>query len=211
VDENLSEKEQIEQLAKWWDENKTYVITGLALGASILFGWNYYKNQKLTRAYGAAALHASLTQAVDSGNVDAATAAAQQLAGDFASTPYAQLAPLVTARLHIDNGDLDAAAAQLTAALSAPDEIAHVARLRLARVRLAQERPADALEVLTGASGQYAAMFAEVRGDAHAALGSADEARRAYDEALDSDGTAIDRNFVQMKADALGVGVASIP
>ncbi|MFK8015923.1 MAG: YfgM family protein [Gammaproteobacteria bacterium] len=211
MDENLSEKEQIEELAKWWNENKTFVITGLALGASVLFGWNYYKNQKLTKAYNAAEVHKLMTVAASAGNIDAATSAAEQLGGDYATTPYADLAPFAIAKLHADKGDLEAAATALEPALSAPDEIGQVARLRLARLRVAQGRPADALTVLTGASDAYGPLFAEVRGDAHAALGNTSEAKAAYDEALDSSGAVLDRNFVQMKVDALGVGVASAP
>ncbi len=209
MDENLTEKEQLEEIAKWWDENKMYVITGLVLGAGVLGGWNYFKTQKLTRAYSASALHSSLADAVASGNADAASAAASQLAGDYGSTPYAALAPLTLAKLHVDNGDLDAAADALSQALDAPAEISYVARLRLARVRLAQDRPSDALTVLEGPAGTFAPLFAEVRGDAHAALGDKDQAKAAYEKALDSSGGALDRNMIQMKVDALGVGIAS--
>jgi predicted negative regulator of RcsB-dependent stress response len=207
VDENLTEKEQIEELAKWWDENKTFVITGLALGASILFGWNYYKNQKLTRAYNASTVHSSLVEAVNAGNADAVSAAAQQLAADYSATPYSSLAPLSVAKLHVDNGDLDAAATALGDALNGPQEIAAVARLRLARIRIAQDRGSDAVALLANAPGQYKALFDEVRGDAYAAMGQATEAKDAYAAALDSEAGAVDRNFVQMKLDALGLGV----
>ncbi len=207
MDENLTEKEQIEELAKWWDENKTFVITGLALGASILFGWNYYKNQKLTRAYNASTVHSSLVEAVNAGNADAVSAAAQQLAADYSATPYSSLAPLSVAKLHVDNGDLDAAATALGDALNGPQEIAAVARLRLARIRIAQDRGSDAVALLANAPGQYKALFDEVRGDAYAAMGQATEAKDAYAAALDSEAGAVDRNFVQMKLDALGLGV----
>ncbi|MFK7886015.1 MAG: YfgM family protein [Gammaproteobacteria bacterium] len=207
MDENLTEKEQIEELAKWWDENKTFVITGLALGASILFGWNYYKNQKLTKAYNASTVHSSLVEAVTAGNADAVSAAAEQLGGDYAGTPYSSLAPLSVAKLHMENGDLDAAAAALGDSLNGPGEIASIARLRLARVRIAQDRASDAVELLGAPAGQYAALFDEVRGDAYAAMGQREDAKQAYAAALDSEGGAVDRNFVQMKLDALGLGV----
>lgn len=207
MDENLTEKEQIEELAKWWDENKTFVITGLALGASILFGWNYYKNQKLTRAYNASTVHSSLVEAVTAGNADAVSAAAQQLSADYSATPYSSLAPLSVAKLHVDNGELDAAATALGDALNGPPELAAIARLRLARIRIAQDRGSDAVELLANAPGQYKALFDEVRGDAYAAMGQASEAKDAYAAALDSEAGAVDRNYIQMKLDALGLGV----
>lgn len=211
MDENLTEKEQLQQLTQWWHENKMFIISGLVLGASVLFGWNSYKQQKITKAHAAQGLHASLLDAVTTGNADAASAAATQLSGDYGSTPYADLAPLSVARLHVQNGDLAAAASALEGLLNTPGELANVARLRLARIRIAQERAQDALTLLTGDGGAFAPLYSEVRGDAHAALGQAQEAHDAYSAALDSEGQALDRNFVQIKMAALGLGDDSAP
>lgn len=211
MDENLTDKEQIENLQKWWKENSTFVITGLALGASVLFGWNYYKTQKLTKAYNAGVVYDTLIAAVGGAESDAALSAADRLSGDFAGTPYADLAPLAIAKLHVDNGDLDAAAAALEPALSVGGEVALTVRSRLARIRIAQERGQDALDLLNVEAGAYTPLFDEIRGDAYAAMGQAQQAQDAYSKALDSDGTAVDRNFVQVKMSALGLGAADTP
>ncbi len=209
--ENHTEEEQIEDLKRWWNENKTFVISGLALGASILFGWNYYKNQKLTKAYDAGVVHQTLVASVKAGDADAAKSAAERLTGEFASTAYAQYAPLAVAKLNVDAGDLDAAAAALAPALNGPEELALIARARLARIRLAQGRAQDALDQLSVDGGAYQPLFDEMRGDAYAELGQPEAARDAYNDALDSDGTAVDRNFVQVKLAALGLGVDDTP
>lgn len=211
MDENLTEKEQIENIRKWWDENKTFVITGLALGASVLFGWNYYKQQQLTKAYNASVVQRTLLAAVAGGEADAATSAAQRLTSDFGGTPYAEFAPLAVAKLHVDNGDLDAAATALEPALNSPGDLALIARARLARIRIAQARGQDALDLAGIEAGEYKPLFDEIRGDAYAQLGQAQEAHDAYSEALDSDGTAVDRNYVQVKMAALGLGADATP
>lgn len=211
MDENLTDKEQIENLQKWWKENSTFVITGLALGASVLFGWNYYKTQALKKAYNAGVVYDTLIAAVGGAESDAALGAADRLSADFAGTPYAELAPLAVAKLHVDNGDLDAAAAALEPALSAGGEVALTVRSRLARIRIAQERGQDALDLLNVEAGAYEPLFDEIRGDAYAIMGQAQNAHDAYSEALDSDGTAVDRNYVQVKMAALGLGADDTP
>ena len=77
--------------------------------------------------------------------------------------------------------------------------------LRLARVLLADGKAQDALTALgTIPSGDYAAMAAELRGDAQLKLGKTDAARAAYQDALAKlDKDAPGRSAVQMKLDNL--------
>ena len=46
MDDLLSEKEQIEQMRAWWSEYGNYVLSGVALGAIILFGINYVQTSR---------------------------------------------------------------------------------------------------------------------------------------------------------------------
>lgn len=205
VSELQTEEEQIEQIRKWWQENGTTVMVGVVLGGALLFGWNYWKAYKVRYATQASDLHEQLLTSLASGNNEAFTSLNQQLQSDFGSSPYAEMAPLALAKMHADAGDLDAAANALESATRGDDTVANVARLRLARVRLAQDRPQDALVVLgSGGAGSFAPLFDELRGDAHAALADADAARSAYQSALDSDEVGVDRTYVRIKLDALG-------
>ena len=38
--EELSEKEQLDAMRSWWQENGRYVIGGVMLGVAMLVGWN---------------------------------------------------------------------------------------------------------------------------------------------------------------------------
>jgi predicted negative regulator of RcsB-dependent stress response len=205
VDDLLSEKEQIEQIRSWWSEYGGYVIFGVAAGALLLFGVNYYKTSKLESQLEASALYESLTNSVASGNLEQAEVAADELDNAFAETSYAAQSKLAMARLYMDkNRDQDAADA-LSALLEAPasEELKQLARLRLARILLYQDKPQAVVDLLEGQeSSGFEPAFGEVLGDAYHALGRIAEAEAAYQAVLLdplSQGT-IDQQLVQWKA-----------
>lgn len=205
MDDLLSEKEQIEQIRSWWSEYGGYVIFGVAAGALLLFGVNYYKTSKLESQLEASALYESLTNSVASGNLEQAEVAADELDNAFAETSYAAQSKLAMARLYMDkNRDQDAADA-LSALLEAPasEELKQLARLRLARILLYQDKPQAVVDLLEGQeSSGFEPAFGEVLGDAYHALGRIAEAEAAYQAVLLdplSQGT-IDQQLVQWKA-----------
>ena len=72
MDDLLSEKEQIEQIRNWWSEYGGYIIFGVAAGALLLFGWNYYQDSQLNKQLEASALYETLTNHVVSGDLEEA-------------------------------------------------------------------------------------------------------------------------------------------
>ena len=82
-------------------------------------------------------------------------------------------------------------------------ELALVARLRLARVELAQGTPDQALKTLDAVNpGAFAARYAQVRGDALLAKGDRDGALKAYREARRA-ATTTDVGLLDLKIDEL--------
>ncbi len=205
MDDLLSEKEQIDQIRSWWSEYGGYVIVGVAAGALLLFGFNYYQNSKLAAQLESSALYETLTNHVVEGNLDDAEIVADQLATSFANTTYAAQSRLAMARLYMDtNRDQDAADA-LTGLLAgaASDELKAVARVRLARILLYQDKPQEVVDLLEGQDNPaFAATYGEVLGDAYHALGRIADAQAAYQRVLMdplSQGT-VDQQLVQWKA-----------
>ncbi|MDH3490671.1 MAG: tetratricopeptide repeat protein [Gammaproteobacteria bacterium] len=205
MDDLLSEKEQIEQIRSWWSEYGGYVIVGVAAGALLLFGFNYYQNSKLTAQLEASALYETLTNHVVEGKLDDAEIVADQLATSFAKTTYAAQSRLAMARLYMDsNRDQDAADA-LTGLLAgaASEELKAVARARLARILLYQDKPQEVVDLLEGQDNPaFAATYGEILGDAYLALGRIADAQAAYQRVLMdplSQGT-VDQQLVQWKA-----------
>lgn len=204
MDDLLSEKEQIEQMRSWWSEYGGYVIFGVAAGALLLFGVNYYKNSKQTAQLEASALYESLTNHVVDGNLDEAEAVADQLGTSYTSTTYAAQSKLAIARLYMDsNRDQDAAdvLGELLD-LGAGEELEAVARLRLARIWLYQDKPQQVVDMLEGQDkAAFAASYGEALGDAYYALGRIADAEAAYQQVLMnplSRGT-VDQQLVQWK------------
>lgn len=208
MDGLLTEKEQIEALRGWWQENGRWIIGGIVLGAALLIGWNYWNTQQRQSAAEASTLYESLLDDVAASNVDAAEPKAAELYASYDSTAYAGQARLAMARLYMSVGrDQDAADALAGLLVDGGDgELQMVGRLRLAKVLLYQEKAGEVVDLLQGyGETAFAARYAEALGDAYVQLGRYDEARNAYHAALADDPQAptIDRNLVQMKLNDL--------
>ena len=212
MDEFLSEKEQIEQIRKWWSENGRWVIAGVALGVALLVGWNTWRNFVAERAAEASALYDELAAIVEESNPGDATRSraedlGRRLKGDYAATPYDEGGALVLARLYVSTGALDEAGAELQYVIDrgTDPELEMVARLRLAQVRLQQQRYDDAEAALAVDSpGAFTARIDELKGDLAYARGDHAAARAAYERALaEGEGGLVNRSYVQMKLDDL--------
>ena len=206
MDEYLSEKEQIERLREWWRENGWYLISGVALGALLLFGWNQYQAYQNREAEGAGALYQSLKVAVEGSKTEEATALLNQLREEHPASAYTDQAGLLIARMLLITSP-ERAAAELRFVMDTTDdrELAMVARLRLARVLAYREQYDEALQLLNVEDpGQFAGRLNEVKGDIYVARGETEAARVAYLSALTASGAEVlDRNFLQMKLNDL--------
>ena len=202
MDDLLSEKEQIDKMRAWWSDYGWYVIGGIVLGAAILFGINYYQSQSVAEEIAASALYDELTEHVTGGNLEAAEATVAELDGEYGNSSYAAQSKLAMARLYMDrNRDQDAAEAlNGLLAMGGFEHMKHVARVRLAKILLYQGKPEEVLSLLEGQdNAAFAARYAEERGDAFVALGRYDEARAAYQAALEEAQPTVDQGLIQLK------------
>lgn len=208
MDDYLSEKEQVQKIREWFRENGPYIIAGLVLGIGGLVGWNYWKSYKIAQAEAAGAIYMQLSETVESGDQAAAAAALADLEADYAGTPYLDQGRMMMARVLVEKGEFEGAAAQLRKVVDATSdpELEQVARIRLARVWLAAGEDQKALDVLDlSRAGAFAARFHEIRGDALASRGEGQAAIEEYQLALQGgvEGV-VDRQAVLLKLDALG-------
>jgi predicted negative regulator of RcsB-dependent stress response len=208
VDELLSEKEQIEAIRSWWKENGSYIVSGVVIGVGLLLGWNYWNSQKAQTALQASAVYESLVEEVADGNSEAAGTIAADLYENYGSTVYRGLARLAMAKLYMDLGRDQDAANELTQLLaeSGDSEAQLLARLRLAKILLYQDKPQEAVDLVQGyRDTAFAARYSETLGDAYSALGQTGAAREAYSAALADNPNAptVNRTLVQMKINDL--------
>ncbi len=203
-----SEKEQIEELRAWWAENGRFVIAGVVLGVAAIFGWNQWQSSIQSTQVNASNRYEELMAAVGDGNAEAAEAAAHDLYTNYQRTVYPDQARLAMARLYMDKGrDQDAAdTLREVLATGRNEEIQMVARLRLAKILLYQDKPADVVALLKDhVEGGFAARYNEILGDAYAAAGNYAEAERAYRAALEESRNlrTIDNNLIRLKLNDL--------
>lgn len=205
MDEYLSEKEQIEQIKQWWREHGWYLVGGVAVSALGYFGWNQYNEYRDGIAEQAAAAYTEFATAVEEqrDNVDALLT---RLHDEYTESPYAYQASLLAARHYLIRNSARASEELRRVMNNRVDqELAMIARLRLARVEAYRENYDEAMAVLdVEVPGVFEARLAEIRGDLHTARGELEQAREAYVRALTSQGSdVLDRNFVQMKLNDL--------
>lgn len=205
---DLSEKETVEAIRNWWQENGKFIIAGIVLGVGGLVGWNQWQAHEAEEAESASAVFEKLVAAVESGSEYDAKAHAATLAGQYASTPYALQAHLAMAKFYMDQGESEQAAAELrTLVQDGEPPISLIARHRLARVLLYQDKPDEALAALdVPDAGAFRPRFLDLRGDAQFALGQIEAARESWTAAIAEPGDPplIDMRLVQMKLDELG-------
>lgn len=212
MSEYLTEDEKVEAIREWWKENGKSVIAGVILGVAALFGWRGWVDYREDRLAAASEIYAQLRIKVQQGQVEEARGLAEQLREDYTRTPYAALGTLQIAAIDGASADrLDAAAEDLGWVLDKARqlELQELARVRLARVRVAQDRPEDALALLqVELPAAYTGLVEELRGDAYRAQGRLQEAREAYDRAILLAGGAAE--YLRMKRDDLGVPAAPV-
>ena len=185
---NETEEQQIAELKKWWGENGTLIIVGLALGLACVFGYRTWLAYQGNQAAQASAVYTVMLQGLERNDGQLVSERADLLITEFSSTPYAAFAALALAKIRSGEGDLEAAATQLRWVLDNGDAavVMDTARLRLARVLLAQQQldEAEALLQQPHSTTAFDGLYAEVAGDIYSARDDAAAASEAYQRAL---------------------------
>ena len=203
-----SEAEQYERAKAWTRMNGPWIVAGIAIVALLLGGWRWYQDRRDAQAETASARYDEMVSALNRGDRARGLTIADDINREYAWTPYATLASLLAARVHVDTNELDQAAAGLKSIMeSAPDkEMRMIARLRLARVQSAQAKYDDALATLkVDEPGEFAPRLADVRGDVLLAKGDRAAALREYLAARTGDGKGrVDAELLDLKIRDLG-------
>lgn len=207
---DLEEQEQIETLKAWWRQHGsliTWVVSLVAAAVVAWQGWNFYQNRQSAEA---SVLFTALEQAAAKNDAARVRTLAGELTEKYGRTAYASLGTLVAAKLSFEAGDGKTARAQLAwVAEHGKDELADIARLRLAGVLLDAKEYDAARQALAGKPAEaFAAAYAELRGDVEVAAGKPEAARAAYQEALAAlgkdGGQGPVAQLLHQKLDALG-------
>ena len=185
--DQIDEYEQGERVRKWLRDNGGSVFGGIALGLAAIAGFQFYQGRQDAQKLEASKQFETFVTAQEAGNVDEAAGLAASLSKNFADTPYPALAALRRSSALLADGKTEDALKALDSAIAGTKDeaLAELLKLRAARAELALGRHDAAIARLAGVeSAAYAAMREEIRGDALAAQGKRDEARKAFQDAL---------------------------
>lgn len=216
----FDEYETSEKVRDWLRRNAASIVGGVLLGVGGLWAWHAWQDNRAGERERAEAAYRSLAEALAPDASPEAVAEiesrSKKLREEFGRTPFATLGALLEARLAIEKGELAEADRLLSQALEQSDDAAlrGLVRLRLAELRLAENKPDAALALADAVPGnEWRALREELRGDALARLNRADEARRAYDDALAAlDEGSQARAFLEMKrGDLVATAAVSSP
>ncbi len=209
--ELYDDHEQGERVRSWISEYGASIAMGLVLAFGGIFGFRYWQDQQTAASLLAADYYAVIRDEIEADRLDFAEEqfrAMQEAVGD---TPYSGLASLIMAGAYVEDGRLEPAA-DLYREILDNSELTSVHPMttgRLARILHAQGDHAAALELVSGqAPDGFVGAWAEIRGDILLAQGDLEQARMAYQEALDNQvGQGFGQSLLQIKLDATGPGL----
>jgi len=184
----LTPEEQDERARKWLKDNGPALAIGIVLGLGAIFGYEQYKDSKLSNAEQASALYDAALSEVNDSSLSNIDAQVKELKESHASSSYAAKAALLNAK-KLAVSDLDAAYSELQWVVdNAPEYgLQHTARLRQAKIKVAQGDldSARALASFTPTQG-FESNYSEILAEINAKQGNFDLAREQYQKAIDT-------------------------
>ncbi len=205
---DLEEQEQIDQLKAWWKKYGDLVTWSLIIVLSIYSAWLGWKYYQRSQAVQASQLYEEMHRAVSSKDNDRVLRAATDMESKFSGTAYAQMAGLAASQSAFEAADMKNAKAQLewVANNAIDDEYKALAKIRLAGILLDEKAYDEGLKLLSGDYPEsFAALVADRKGDILTAQNKLEDARAAYQLALDkTESSDPGRSLIQMKLDGIG-------
>lgn len=206
MDVTRTEEEQIEALKKWWAENGWALIIGVVIGLGAIFGWRGWQTHQALQSEAASDIYVQIVSDVRKQRYETARTHAEKLMQEYGSTSYALFASLMLAKLDAEAGNIESAINHLQWVINETDETAleHLARIRMGRLLLAEDKPEAALSLVEKIeTQQFVVSYQELMGDIYTRLGRTADAHNAYQLALAAIGNNVNEDsLLQLKFDA---------
>ncbi len=210
--ELYDEHEQSERVRTWIKEYGFSLVMGLVLAFAGIFGFRQWQDHQVGQRFLAAEHYDVIQRDLDANQLDTAEQQYQLMRDEVSRSAHVGMAGLLMAGAYVNDGRLEPAAQIYREILDDRNlsSLWPTATLRLARVLEAQGDVNEALRLLGGdVPAGYKGAWAELRGDLLMSQGQLDEARVAYQQALDNmTGQGGNRGMIQLKIDATGPGLA---
>lgn len=209
--EYLEEEELVERIRLWWRENGKSLVGSVLLVVGGWAGWNWYDTgveEEAAESSDAFFRYVELREAGEDDSEEASELLAT-LDGEFHGSAPQILSLMYRAGDAVAAEDMPAAASYLEQVLDASpgDPLETIARLRLVRVYIEQDRLTEAEALLDSKDGEgFLSLRSELRGDIQIELGDWDGARASYEQAIAAEQSADEADpwpFLPMKLHGL--------
>lgn len=183
---DLTDKEQIELIKKWWRQYGFVITIAVVIGLAIGFGWRYWHRHKIVKAEEASVIYFQMQNAAADNKFDVAQGLATRLIDEYRHTPYATLGALLWARDAVLQNNLKLAREKLDWVIKNGKMVSlkQIARVRAARILTAQKKYQTALNILKAIDDPtYQPLIDSVKGDIYNAQGKKALAKQSYQAA----------------------------
>lgn len=204
--DHLSEQEQIEAIKNWLRTYGPGIAAGIVIGLAALAGWQWWQQHQRAEEIAASGYYQAMLNAVNTDDMPKARGQAAVLTDNYGDTTYGVLAALMLAKFDAEDGNNDKAIASLKWVLdhTKQRDFRDIARLRLARLLLAQGKPEQARAQLDQVlSDSFTAEKEELKGDIYAVRHQVKDARMAYEAAMTARGPGANNTLLQWKLNNL--------
>lgn len=189
MDIYASDEEKSEEIKRWWRENGTSVVVGIALGVMTIFGGRYWFSLQDAKSEQAAGIYQQSLMTLSIGDIALAEESVQTLMNEHARSAYAAFAAMEIAALFAAEKEIASAREYLQWVYDNGRLAAHkeLAALRLARLMIDAEEYDAALALLQQSSDSgFASLVSELKGDIFTLQQQRKQARAAYQSAIAS-------------------------
>lgn len=209
----LTEQEQIEILKNWIKQYSFIILAGLLVAIVGMSGWRYFQQRQSTLLSHASAVYDEMLIMRARNEPVATLVQAKKLFTHYPQTIYGQMAAFMLARDAIVKKDYPLAEKQFRWVLkhSRVASLKQIARLRLARLQLAEQKPQDTINTLSTIEDKnFVGFIDEVKGDAYLLMKNIKLARESYGLALkELPNAEVVRPILRMKYDNLATTTLS--
>ena len=202
--EDYSEKQQLERMKQWVQENGLSIVLGAALGIVGIYGWTAWTKHQQAISQQISSLLYQAGNRISDGDIAQAVQDLEGLVKQYDDRLYSDMGRLLLARAYVEQGNLEQAIKPLQTVIDRQSILSSVAIQRMARLYIALERYDQALALLDKPlPPSYQPMVLELKGDIAYAQGNLADAAKHYQQAIMQSPEASGDNLLQMKQDEL--------
>jgi predicted negative regulator of RcsB-dependent stress response len=183
----MSDKDQIQAIKDWWKKYGMTIALSIVIVLGISFGWRYWHYYKNKQAEQASVIYEQMLSAKATQKLTDSKLFAENLIKDYSGTPYAALASFMLAKEAVNGKNLINAQQNLQWVINHSGNVSfkQIARIREARVLLAQKQLQQALQLLQHMDDKaFMPEISETFGDIYVAQGNNARALQEYKKAL---------------------------